>query len=100
MRQSQQKQILHALVRDGHQDIDRLIDEGSEYVIQYLAHSRDFGDRMDFQDFCAWCKYVKRYVYVKAYLACGGACEAAAALCVPEDEVRAVLRWCVRNFPW
>ena len=100
MSQSQEQQILHALVRDGHQDIDRLIDEGSEYVILYLAHSPDLGDRVDFHDFCAWCKYVKRYVYVKAYLAHGNAREAAAALCVSEDEVRAILRWCVRNFPW
>ena len=100
MNRKQEDQLLHALVRDGHQDIDRLIDEGSEYVIQYLAHSPDLGDRMDFQDFCTWCKRVKCYVYVKAYLACGGAREAAAALCVSEDEVRAVLRWCVRNFPW
>lgn len=89
-----------------HVTIDDLIAEGSEHVINYMFRSKDIGDQVDFAAFCDFCKHVKRYVYVKAYLIYGNEREAAVALSrhfghnVSQPTVHRVLTWLVRNFPW
>ena len=89
-----------------HKSIDDLIAEGDEYVITYLYKSKDIGDQVDFAAFCDWCKRVKRFRYVKAYVLYGNVREAAKALTkryghnVSKSTVHNVLTWLVKNFPW
>ena len=106
MNMIQEMQLLGALVRDCHQSIDEMIAAGDVRVIRHLATSPDLGDHVDFLDFCAWCKRVKRFAYVRDYLVNGRVSEAAKAMSlrvghpISTKSFREVLSWLVRNFPW
>jgi hypothetical protein len=81
-----------------HTPIDDMVGTGDEYESVYLSSLTDVSEKLDLEEFIAWCELIRRDGYCKAYLTLRSEEEAAKRFGISVATFCRILKWLEAKF--